>query len=219
MVAADSTSSGGYTAARPAPFDRAADAMLICDDRRRFVDLNAATCLLMRLERVVVLDHRIDDLLFEEARRDLDAAWAAFLQLGRPIALAEPGDELVLPDGVRIAATLSVSKLARDRHLATIGFQPARELSGRRASCCRLTEREREILSLVARGKTGAKIATQLFLSPTTVQTHVNNALVKLDARNRPHAVALALQAGEIDIDDAPEQCGGGTSLRRRDEP
>lgn len=217
MVAADLTSSGGYPIARPAPFDRAADAMLLCDDRRRFVDLNVAACLLMRLEREAVLDHRIDDLLYEDARRDLGAVWAAFLQLGRPIELAEPGDELVLLDGVRIPATLSVSKLGRDRHLATIGFRPARELSARRATCCRLTEREREILALVARGKTGAKIATQLFLSPTTVQTHVNNALVKLDARNRPHAVALALQAGEIDIDDGPGQCGG-TSLRRRAE-
>lgn len=218
MAAADFRPSGGYPVARPAPFDRAADAMLVCDDRRRLVDLNTAACLFMRLAREVVLDHRIDDLLLEEPRRDLRAAWATFLQLGRPIALAEPGDELVLPDGVRVPATLSVSRLARDRHLATIGFQPARELSARRATCCRLTEREREILALVARGKTGAKIATQLFLSPTTVQTHVNNVLVKLDARNRPHAVALALRSGEIDIDDAPEQCGDGTSLRRRDE-
>jgi len=60
------------------------------------------------------------------------------------------------------------------------------------------------VLTLVARGKTGAKIAAMLLLSPTTVQTHVSNALVKLDANNRVHAVTIALRAGEIDIDDVP---------------
>lgn len=210
MVEADLTSGGGYLIGRPAPFDRAAEPMLICDDRRRIVDLNVAACLFARLGREAMLDRRIDDLLPEEPRRDLAPAWTAFLQLGRPIALGEPGDELVLPDGARVPATLTVAKLGRDRHLATIGFQPARELSARRSTCLRLTEREREILTLVARGKTGAKIATQLFLSPTTVQTHVNNALVKLDAKNRPHAVALALQAGEIDIDEPEERDGRG---------
>lgn len=212
MVEADLKSGGGYLVERPAPFDRAAEPMLICDDRRRFVELNVAACLFVRLAREVMLEYRIDDLLPEELRRELDAAWTTFLQLGRPIALLEAGDELVLPDGDRFPATLSVAKLGRDRHLVTIGFQPARELSARRSTCFRLTEREREILTLVARGTTGAKIATQLFLSPTTVQTHVNNALVKLDAKNRPHAVALALQAGEIDIDE-PAAGGGGCGL------
>lgn len=79
-----------------------------------------------------------------------------------------------------------------------------------------LTDREREVLSLVAQGKTGAKIATQLFLAPTTVQTHVNNALVKLGARNRVHGVAIALQSGEIDIDDPPQE--RAVAGRRRQE-
>ena len=65
-----------------------------------------------------------------------------------------------------------------------------------------LTKREREILTLVALGNTGVEIAAQLFLSPTTVATHVTNALVKLGARNRAHGIAIALQNGELDLVD-----------------
>jgi DNA-binding NarL/FixJ family response regulator len=61
-----------------------------------------------------------------------------------------------------------------------------------------LTNREREILALLARGMTGEQAAAELFLSPETVRTHVRNAMRKLDARTRVHAVALALRLREI---------------------
>lgn len=57
-----------------------------------------------------------------------------------------------------------------------------------------LTRRERDVLTLVALGNTGVQIAEQLFLSPATVQTHVASALLQLGARNRAHAITLALQ-------------------------
>ena len=61
-----------------------------------------------------------------------------------------------------------------------------------------LSPREREILGLLSRGLSGEEAATQLFLSPETVRTHVRNAMTKLGAATRAHAVALALQRGEI---------------------
>ena len=62
-----------------------------------------------------------------------------------------------------------------------------------------LSPREREITGLLSRGLSGEEAAKQLFLSPETVRTHVRNAMSKLGAATRAHAVALALQRGEID--------------------
>jgi DNA-binding NarL/FixJ family response regulator len=62
-----------------------------------------------------------------------------------------------------------------------------------------LSPREREILALLADGLSGEDAAKQLFLSSETVRTHVRNAMTKLGAATRVHAVALALQRGEIE--------------------
>jgi DNA-binding CsgD family transcriptional regulator len=69
-----------------------------------------------------------------------------------------------------------------------------------------LTRREREILSQLAEGLSGAQIAEKLVLSPETVRTHVRNAMAKLGASTRSQAVALALQQRQItsDGDTAP---------------
>jgi DNA-binding NarL/FixJ family response regulator len=61
-----------------------------------------------------------------------------------------------------------------------------------------LSPREREIMGLLSQGLSGEEAAKQLYLSPETVRTHVRNAMGKLDAATRAHAVALALQRGEI---------------------
>jgi DNA-binding NarL/FixJ family response regulator len=63
------------------------------------------------------------------------------------------------------------------------------------------SKREREVLTLLARGSTDVKIAETLGLSPATVQTHVRNAKAKLGARTRAQAVALALVANLIELD------------------
>ncbi|HEX8627512.1 MAG TPA: response regulator transcription factor [Catenuloplanes sp.] len=61
-----------------------------------------------------------------------------------------------------------------------------------------LTTRERETLLLLARGRTNAQIAAELFISEHTVKTHVANVLMKLNLRDRIHAVIHAYETGLV---------------------
>jgi DNA-binding NarL/FixJ family response regulator len=58
--------------------------------------------------------------------------------------------------------------------------------------------REREVLHLLAEGMTGEQVAERLVISTETVRTHVRNAMAKLEANTRVHAIAIALRQGEI---------------------
>jgi DNA-binding CsgD family transcriptional regulator len=57
-----------------------------------------------------------------------------------------------------------------------------------------LSRREREILSLLSKGRSTEDVADELALSAHTVRTHVKNAMRKLEASTRAHAVAIALR-------------------------
>jgi DNA-binding NarL/FixJ family response regulator len=59
-----------------------------------------------------------------------------------------------------------------------------------------LTDREAEVLRLLAQARSNAEIARELFIGEATVKTHVSNVLQKLDARDRVHAAVLAHQHG-----------------------
>ncbi len=63
----------------------------------------------------------------------------------------------------------------------------------------RLTNREAEILQISSVGAREVEIAAQLGLSVNTVRNHVENAKRKLDARNKAHAISIAMRSGEID--------------------
>jgi DNA-binding NarL/FixJ family response regulator len=73
----------------------------------------------------------------------------------------------------------------------------------------RLSTREREVLTLLARGRSNLEIAGELFLSEATVKTHVRNILAKLDLRDRVHAAVFAYESGLV----APGRRAGGTTL------
>ena len=103
---------------------------------------------------------------------------------GFALKSGEPADLL---DGIeRVAAGGTYF----DRQLQPLVDEPA--------SKGRLSPREREVLQLLAHGRTNEAAAGELFLSEETVRTHVRNAMRKLGAHTRLHAVVLALAAGEI---------------------
>ncbi len=65
-----------------------------------------------------------------------------------------------------------------------------------------LTEREREVVALVARGMSNDDIAAALVVSPLTAKTHVNRAMTKLGARDRAQLVVIAYQTGLVRVGD-----------------
>jgi DNA-binding NarL/FixJ family response regulator len=77
--------------------------------------------------------------------------------------------------------------------LRALGGLPA---SSRTADTGSLTAREREVLELVAEGRSNSEIARHLFISAKTVSVHVSNILAKLGASGRTEAASLARQRG-----------------------
>jgi DNA-binding NarL/FixJ family response regulator len=99
------------------------------------------------------------------------------------------GDAVVSP---------SVTRRLLDRFLGTSGGQ-LRDV----AVLDVLTEREREVLVLIAKGLSNTELAGTLFLSEATVKTHVGRILAKLDLRDRVQAVVLAYETGLVRPGDA----------------
>lgn len=85
--------------------------------------------------------------------------------------------------------------------ITTFLAQPAGRPVATPAALEVLTRREREVVSLVARGLSNDEIAEQLFVSPLTAKTHVNRAMIKLDARDRAQLVVVAYQSGLVSAD------------------
>jgi DNA-binding NarL/FixJ family response regulator len=103
-------------------------------------------------------------------------------QLVSAVRAVERGEELLAP---RITRRLIEEFTRAGRH----GPPPGYDL---------LTERESEVLGLVARGRSNAEIAGELFVSVQTVKTHVGRVLAKLGLRDRVQAVVLAYEYGLV---------------------
>ena len=195
-----------------AVFEGSLTAMLLTDDDRRCVDANRPVCRLLRRSREDLLSRRIDDLTPPAARPGLADQWEAFLRQGSQAACSD----LLLADGSTLAVEFSATaNIHPGRHLWILMGAPRRrrtvaasgrsEASGAPPAASApppcgspLSAREQEVLGLLAMGASGAEIAERLFISPATVRTHIGNAMEKLGARTRAHAIALALQRGAI---------------------
>jgi DNA-binding CsgD family transcriptional regulator/DNA-binding transcriptional MerR regulator len=179
--------------------------MLVADDQRRYVDVNPAACLLLRLSREEILRLRIDDLT-PAGRADVTAAlWEAFLRDGTQTGTFELG----MPDGARLTVDYSAkANIEPGRHLSLLYLPASKRGSAPSGSGSaateQLTDREREVLTLIAMGARGASIAVTLGVSRATVQAHVRRCLAKLGAKSRAHAIAIGLERGEITMRFGP---------------
>lgn len=148
----------------------------------------------------------MDDFTPPKERKSLEEKWAAFLAAGG----AEGWYRLYVPDRGSVPVEFSATaNVLPARHLSVFipAAEHARNLTRERSwapvvkegdARLQLTDREREIMTLVASGLQSGDIAELLFLSPETVKSHVHNALEKLGAHTRAHAVAISLVTAQI---------------------
>lgn len=139
--------------------------------------------------RVLILTtFEIDEYVFEALR----AGASGFL--GKSVEPAELIDAIrIVARGDALLSPKAVKGLI-DRFLA----QPELDQAAAPAELAALTDREREVLGLVATGLSNDEIAERLIVSPMTAKTHVNRAMVKLGARDRAQLVVIAYQTGLV---------------------
>jgi DNA-binding NarL/FixJ family response regulator len=143
---------------------------------------------------VMLTTFDLDDYVYEALR----AGASGFLLKDSPrhdliaaVRAAAAGDALLAP---------SVT-----RRLIEAFARRAPETSPAPSRLASLTARERDVLLLLARGRSNAEIASALFVSEATVKTHVGNVLAKLGLRDRVQAVILAYETGIVVPGTPPE--------------
>lgn len=134
---------------------------------------------------IVLTTFDIDDYVYGALR----AGASGFLLKDAPadeligaVRVVAGGDALIAPSVTR---RLIAEFAARPEATTPVGLDD-------------LTEREREVLALVARGLSNAEIAEELYLGETTVKTHVSNTLTKLGLRDRVQLVVAAYESGLV---------------------
>lgn len=138
--------------------------------------------------RVVILTtFDIDEYIFEALRAGASGFLAKDVEpdeLRRAVRVVAAGEALLSPSVTRRLIADYASRAPRPS-------QEARRLDA-------LTEREREVVKLVAAGLDNGEIGGRLFMSPLTAKTHVSRAITKLDVRDRVQLVVLAYETGLV---------------------
>jgi len=139
--------------------------------------------------RVLILTtFEVDEYVYEALR----AGASGFLLKRTPAADLVAGIRVVAGGDALLAPSVTRRLIDQFAERPVAGRTDARVLD-------RVTEREREVLALVARGLSNAEIAGLLVLSEGTVKTHVKHILGKLDLRDRTQAVIFAYDTGLVE--------------------
>ncbi|WP_091672724.1 response regulator [Micromonospora auratinigra] len=168
---------------------------------------------------VVLMDVRMPDLDGIEATRricaapdsrpvrvlilttfDLDEYVFAALRAGASGFLVKDTSAADLLAAIRVVAAgeALLAPTVTRRLIAAFTARPPQPATRLTPLLDRITEREREVLTLIARGRSNADLAAELSLSPGTVKTYVGRLLSKLDARDRAQLVILAYETGLV---------------------
>jgi DNA-binding NarL/FixJ family response regulator len=147
---------------------------------------------------VILTTFETDDYVYQALR----AGASGFLvkdaepeELIRAVRVVHRGEALLSPSVTRRL----IASLASRTPAGQAGGIPAGRAAGQPSpDLARLTEREREVLGLVARGLSNDEIARRLFLSPLTTKTHVSHIMTKLAVRDRAQLVVIAYESGLV---------------------
>ena len=165
--------------------------VILMDVRMPVLNGIEATALLGRLSAppavIVLTTFDLDDYVYEALRAGASGFLlkdASATELANAVRLVAAGDALLAP-GVTRRLIAEFARMGAPR-------TPTRkQIDG-------LTERESEVLALVARGMSNAEIADHLVVAEQTIKTHVGRILMKLGLRDRTQAVVLAYESGLV---------------------
>jgi len=149
----------------------------------------AADPALVETRVVILTTFELDEYVFEALRTGASGFLVKDtepVELLRGVRAVAAGDALLSPSVTRRVIGEFAVKGAQSRPIA----QPAQFEQ--------LTDREREVLVLVAEGLSNDEIAARLVISPATAKTHVSRTMIKLGARDRAQLVVYAYEAGLI---------------------
>jgi len=182
-------------------FEQSSNPMALVTESRRFAEVNPSMQHWLDYSRDELVGKHVWDFLPESKQPIVESEWQTFLATGEAAGEHEllRGDGLVVHFEFAAHTELVTGRrlvlfVAMHGELETAEGEPVR--GGPEGQV--LSPREREVVELVARGNSGQEIADELGLSPETIRTHVDNAKVKFDARNRAQLVAMALGSGLI---------------------
>jgi PAS domain S-box-containing protein len=177
-------------------FERTSNPIVLLDGQRRIEDLNGAALALFGVEHKdelvgKVIDESIRPEEREQAVRDWEASAHSGEYTGKRVLLRADGTEVP----VDFAARLADIGARRLTIYVVAAHDPTYKPSAKLVDNLPLRSREREVVTLIALGLDTDEIAERLYISPSTVRTHVRNAMGRLGAHTRAQLVAKVLCA------------------------
>jgi PAS domain S-box-containing protein len=181
-------------------FKSSGNAMALVDANRHVVDVNGAHLKLSGYRRHELVGHPAARFIVGEplfTPREWAAAISAGDFTGEVTMRCADGAEMTVQWGAH-PEVVTGKRLILLVALSTSRWGSRFRRDVAEGPDAPLTEREREVLALVADGASGPEIAGQLHISHQTVRTHVRNAMEKVGARSRAHLVAKTLGEGQV---------------------